>query len=109
MRKLSAVVTVSILMLAPAVSARADPEGTYPNANYSVFLQAIAGDDIVMDSQRAIREGHTVCELIRSPSDGSLWDAGQTVKALHPDWSIGTALHFANRSVQHICPNRGSF
>ena len=50
MRKMSAVVTVSMLMLAPAVSVRADPEGTYPNANYSVFLQAIAGDDIVMDS-----------------------------------------------------------
>lgn len=109
MMKLPAVVTVSFLVLAPAVSARAEPEDTYPNANYSVFLQAIAGDGIVMDSQRAIREGQAVCELIRSPSEGSLWDAGQTVKSLHSDWSVGTALHFANRSVQHICPHRGSF
>ncbi|WP_418888626.1 DUF732 domain-containing protein [Mycolicibacterium neoaurum] len=109
MGKLAAMLTVSMVMIAPPVSARADTEDSYPGANYSVFLQALAGDGIEIDSRRAISEGHAVCELIRPPGDGSLWDAGQKVRSMHPDWSVGTALHFANRSVQHICPSRGSF
>ncbi|AFC53235.1 hypothetical protein OCQ_17230 [Mycobacterium paraintracellulare] len=45
-----------------------------------------------------------------APPDGaSLWDAGQQVKSMHSDWNMDTALHFADRSVQNICPNRGTF
>lgn len=102
-------ITVSLLMLAPAVPAYADSDYVDPGANYSVFLQAIAGDGIVMDGHQAILDGQAVCKLMQPPNDGSLWDAGQQVLSKHSDWGIGRALQFADRSVQDICPNRGSF
>lgn len=104
-----AVTAVSLSMLTPAAPAYAEPDYIDPGANYSVFLQAIAGDGIVMDSHQAISEGQAVCKFMQPPNDGSLWDAGNKVLSTHPDWGIGTALHFADRSVQDICPNRGSF
>ena len=107
--KMLAVGIVSLAMITPGATANAEPESVDPGANYSVFLQAIAGDGIVMESHQAILEGRSVCGFMRSADGGSLWDAGQKVVSMHPDWKIGTALHFANRSVQNICPSRGSF
>lgn len=107
MWRMLAIIGLSLLTIdAPA---SAEPGSVDPGANYSVFLQAIAGDGIVMDSQQAILEGQVVCNLMRAPGDASLWDAGRHVVSLHPDWKMGLALHFADRSVQHICPHRGSF
>ena len=95
---------------AVAVPAHADPGDVIdPGANYPVFLQAIAQDGIVMDGQQAIREGIAVCTLIHPPNDGSLWDAGQFLLSTHPDWRIESALSFARRAIQDICPHRGSF
>lgn len=101
--------TFSLSMLASTVPAHAEPDSVDPSANYSVFLQAIAGDGIVMDSRQAILEGQAVCKLMRPPGDASLWDAGRHVLSMHSDWATGMALHFADRSVQHLCPHRGSF
>lgn len=110
MMRMLAVTFVSLsLLISPGVPADAAPDTVDPNANYSVFLQAIAGDGIRMDSHQAIREGQSVCGLMRPPNDGSLWDAGQEVLSTHSDWTIGQALKFADRSVQDICPHRGSF
>jgi len=93
-----------------AVPAYADPGGIIdPGANYHVFLQAIAGDGIVIDGDQAIREGVAVCMLVHPPNNASLWDAGQHVLLSHPDWRIESALRFANRAIQDICPNEGSF
>lgn len=97
-------------MTVPTVPAHADPNDIVdPGASYSTFLQAIASDGIVMDSHQAIVEGVAVCTLMHPPNNGSLWDAGQHVKSMHPDWRIGSALSFSDRAVQDICPNRGSF
>lgn len=110
MLKTLAAIAALPLITVSAVPAHADPDDdANAGANYSVFLQAIAGDGIVMDSREAILEGQSVCRLMQPPSNGSLWDAGQQVRSMHPDWAIGPALHFADRSVQDICPNRGSF
>ncbi|MDF3339469.1 DUF732 domain-containing protein [Mycolicibacterium septicum] len=109
MLRMLVVSTFSLLMLASVVPAHAEPGSVDPGANYSVFLQAIAGDGIVMDSRQAILEGQTVCKLMRPPGDASLWDAGRHVVSMHTDWGMGLALHFADRSVQHLCPHRGSF
>lgn len=109
MRTLAATFVSLSLLISPGVPAHAAPDTVDPNANYSVFLQAIAGDGIRMDSHQAIREGQSVCMLMQPPHDGSLWDAGQQVLSTHSDWTIGQALKFADRSVQDICPHRGSF
>jgi hypothetical protein len=109
MWKMLAVTAVSPFMIAPAAPTYADSDNIDPGANYSVFLQAIAGDGIVMDSHQAILEGQDVCKFMQPPDGGSLWDAGHKILSMHSDWGIGTALHFADRSVQDICPNRGSF
>jgi len=95
-------VAVLPLIIMLAGQARAEP-------NYAVFLQAIAGDGVVVDADEAIREGQDVCTLMAPPNGGSLWDAGKLVASRHPDWGIHLALKFADRSVQDICPNRGSF
>lgn len=100
---------VSLLMTAPVVLARAAPDNVDSGANYSVFLQAIAGDGIVMDNHQAIREAYALCKLMQPPNGASLWDAAQHVQSTHPDWGIESALHFADRSVQDVCPNRGTF
>jgi hypothetical protein len=104
-----AVTSVSLMLVAPAVQAHAEPDYVDPGANFSVFLQAIAGDGIVMDDHQAIREGLEVCKLMQPPDGASLWDAAQHVISTHSDWRSDRALHFANRSVQNICPNRGTF
>ena len=105
-----AAMTLLALMTVPAIPAHADPVDVVdPGANYNVFLQAIAGDGIVIGAEQAIREGIDACVLMRPPTDASLWDAAQHVKSIHPDWRIGSALDFSNRAVQDICPNRGSF
>ena len=108
-----AMIAVSLLLIAPGVPANADPDNAdadaYADANYSVFLQAIAADGIVMDGHQAIREGQAICKLMQPPNNGSLWDAAQKLRAAHSDWEVGLALHFADRSVQDICPHRGSF
>lgn len=109
MRTLAVTFVSLSLLISTGVPAHAAPDTVDPNANYSVFLQAIAGDGIVMDSHQAIREGQSVCRLMQPPNDGSLWDAGQKVLSTHSDWTIGQALKFADRSVQDICPHRGSF
>lgn len=109
MWKMLAVTAVSLSLITTAAPAYADSDNIDPGANYSVFLQAIAGDGIVMNSHQAIREGRDVCTFMQPPDGGSLWEAGHKVLSVHPDWGIGTALHFADRSVQDICPNRGSF
>lgn len=113
-KKLAAIALFSLpLMAAPAVSAHADPADPAdiidPRANYSVFLKSIARDGIVIDDQQAIKEGITVCTLLRPPNTASLWDAAQHLKSLHPDWKTGSALSFSSRAVQDICPHRGSF
>ncbi|WP_293002313.1 DUF732 domain-containing protein [Mycobacterium sp.] len=100
-RKLAAIAALP-LMIVLAVPAHADP-------NYTVFLQAIAGDGIVMGDHEAIMEARGVCKFMEPPNGGSLWDAGQHVKSMHSGWGIDSALDFADRSVQDICPNRGSF
>jgi hypothetical protein len=109
-RKLAAIAAIP-LMIVLAVPAHADPNDANDAnvANDAVFLQTIAGDGIVMDDHEAILEAHAVCRLMEPPNDGSLWDAGQQVKSMNSGWGIGAALHFADRSVQDICPNRGSF
>lgn len=90
--------------------AHAEPNDVVDEAaNYRVFLQAIAGDGIDMDSHAAIVEALDVCRLMHPPKDASLWDAGQHVISIHPDWTVTDALHFADRSIQNICPHRGSF
>lgn len=109
MWKTTAATAVSLFILTPAVPAHADPEYADAAGNFSVFLQSIEQDGIDMDDQQAIREGLEICRLMRPPGDASLWDAGQHVLANHPDWRVSSALKFANRSVQNICPNRGSF
>jgi FlaG/FlaF family flagellin (archaellin) len=109
MRTKLAAIAVLPLMTVLAVPAQADPEDASAGVNYAVFLQAIAGDGIVMNDHDAILEGQAVCKFMAPPNGGSLWDAGQQVKSTHSGWDIGAALHFADRSVQDICPNRGSF
>jgi uncharacterized protein DUF732 len=109
MRRKLAAIAVLPMMTTLAVPAQADPENVSADANYAVFLQAIAGDGIVMNGHDAISEGQAVCKLMAPPNGGSLWDAGQQLKSTHSGWNIGMALHFADRSVQDICPNRGSF
>lgn len=101
--------TASLLVSTPVALAHATPDYVDPGANYSVFLQAIAGDGIVMDNHQAIREAYDVCKLMQPPNGASLWGAAQHVKSMHSDWGIELALHFADRSVQDICPNRGTF
>ncbi|MGV0739778.1 DUF732 domain-containing protein [Mycobacterium syngnathidarum] len=103
-----AAIAVSSLMMAHAAPAHANPGYVDPDANHSVFLQAVAGDGIVIDRNQAIREGYDVCKLMRV-HDASLWDAAQNLVGLHPDWGVELAMHFANRSVQNICPHQGSF
>jgi hypothetical protein len=106
-RKLAAIAVLPLMTMF-AVPAHADPsDGNVEND--AVFLEAIAGDGIVINDHDAIQEGHAVCRLMAPPNGGSLWDAAQQVKSGHSGWDIGTALHFADRSVQDICPNRGSF
>ena len=100
--KLATIAAPALTIVVLAAPAHAEP-------NYAVFLQAIAGDGIAMDSHEAILEGHAVCELMAPPNGGSLWDAGRQVMSKHPDWRIGSALNFADRSVQDICPTRESF
>jgi Protein of unknown function (DUF732) len=105
-----ALIAVLPFLNAVAVPAHANPGDVIdPGANYGVFLQAIAQDGIVMDGQQAIREGIAVCTLVHPPNDGSLWDAGQYLLSTHPDWHIGSALSFAGRAIQDICPHKGSF
>ena len=102
MWKKSAAIAVLPFMVALAVPAHAD-------INYPVFLQTLAEDGIVIGSAQAIQEGHAVCQLMAPPNGGSLWDAAQQVKSTHSDWTMSSALNFASRSVQGICPVRGSF
>lgn len=110
MRRMLAVYMFSALAIAAEVpAAYAEPDGVDAGANYSVFLQAIAADGIVMNSSQAIREGQQVCDLMRPPGDASLWEAGRHVASTHADWGMGLSLKFADRSVQDICPHRGSF
>jgi hypothetical protein len=109
MRRKLAAIAVLPLMTVLAVPAQAGPDNASASVNYAVFLQAIAGDGIVMNSHDAILEGQAVCKLMAPPNGGSLWDAGQQVKSTHSDWDNGMVLHFADRSVQDICPERGSF
>lgn len=109
MRRKLAAIAVLPLMITLAVPVQAEPDDTGNVANYRVFLQAIAQDGIVIDAHQAIREGQAVCKATAPPDGASLWDAGQQVKSMHSDWNMDTALHFADRSVQNICPNRGTF
>ncbi len=109
MWRTAAAAAVSLSIVTPGVPAHAAPDNADPSANYSAFLQAIAGDGIVMNGQQAIGEGQAVCRLMRPPGDASLWDAGHKVLSIHPDWGIRKALQFADRSIQDICPQRGSF
>lgn len=111
LEKLLVIAGASLMSMLTAAPAYADPTGSVidTGANYSVFLQALAGDGIVMDADQAIREGVVVCELVHPPNNASLWDAAQHVLSIHPDWRILTALEFANRAIQNICPNEGSF
>jgi hypothetical protein len=87
-------------MIVLAAPAHAQP-------NYESFINAITLDGIVIDHQQAIVEGYEVCKLMEPPNGGSLWDATQQVKSKHPDWTMSAALTFADRSIQHICPDRG--
>jgi hypothetical protein len=109
-RKLAAIAALP-LMIVLAVPAHADPNDANDvnEANDANFLDAIAGDGIVMDHHEAILEAHAVCRLMEPPNGGSLWDAGQQVKSMHSGWGIVPAMNFADRSVQDYCPNRGSF
>lgn len=104
-----AVGVFSLSLVVSEIPANAQPDNVDAGANYSVFLQAIAGDGVMMNGRQAVLEGQAVCELMQPPDGGSLWDAGRHVLSMHPDWGIGLALHFADRSVQNICPHRGSF
>lgn len=109
LKKMAAVAALP-LAITLAAFAHADPNNTVDTTpNDTVFLQAIAQDGIKMDGQQAISEAQGVCTIMQPPGDGSLWDAGQHLVSIHPDWTVGTALHFADRSVQDLCPNRGSF
>ena len=99
--------TLAVAAVTPVMIVLAVPANAVPN--YAVFLQAIAGDGIVLDPREAILEGQAVCKLMEPPDGGSLWDAGQQVRSKYTDWRMDKALNFANRSVQNICPNRGSF
>jgi hypothetical protein len=110
LKKIISAIFVLPLMNVLAEPAQADPGDVIdPGANYRVFLEAIAGDGIVMDGREAVREGIAVCTLIHPPNNGSLWDAGQHVMSNHPNWRTGSALSFADRAIQDICPNMGSF
>ena len=109
LKKVAAIAALPLMAMA-AAPAHADPDGDVDTPpNYSVFLQAIAGDGIVMDSHQAIREAEAVCKLMQPPNDGSLWDAGQHMLSIHRNWTTSSALSFADRSVQDLCPNRGTF
>ena len=101
-RKLAAIAVLPS-MITLAAPAHATPP------NYAVFLQAIASDGIVIDGQQGISEGRAVCKSMAPPNGGSLWDAAQQVKSMHPDWKIDASLKFANRATQNICPDRDSF
>lgn len=108
LKKFAAVTLLPLTVM--TVPAQADPgDGAYSGANYNVFLQAIADDGIVIDPHEAIAEGLAVCKAMSQPDGASLWDAGQQLHSMHSDWDMGKSLHFADRSVQDICPNRGSF
>ena len=110
MLKKIAAIAVLPLMNVLAVPAHANPSDVIDSgANYAVFLQAISQDGIEIDGNQAIREGIAVCTLVHPPTNGSLWDAGQHVLSLHPDWRIESALKFSNRAIQNICPNEGTF
>lgn len=98
-----------VAALAALLTAMSLPAQAQAEPNYDVFLQSIASDGIAVQAHEAITEGQAVCKLMRPPNDGSLWDAGQQVLSTHPDWGVHLALKFADRSVQNICPNRGSF
>ena len=105
-----AFVAILPLTILIGVPAHADPGyAVDPGANYDVFLKSIAGDGIVMDTHRALLDAHEVCTRMRPPNSDSLWDAGQHLLSVHPDWRVGSALSFADRAAQDICPNNGSF
>lgn len=94
----------------PLMIVLAAPAHAVPNwPNYGVFLQDIAFDGIVMDPDQAVLEGQAVCRFVAPPDGGSLWDAGQHVLSMHPDWGIDASLKFANRAIQNICSTRESF
>lgn len=107
-RKHAAIAALSLTIVL-AVPAHADVNDSNGGSTEAVFLEEIAGDGIVMNSQEAIRQGRAVCKLMAPPNGGSLWDAGQRVVSMHPDLGIGLALKLADHSVQDFCPNRGSF
>ncbi len=101
MRTLAATFVSLSLLISPGVPAHAaPPTPSTPNANYSVFLQAIAGDGIRMDSHQAIREGQSVCMLMQSPPR---WFAlGRRATSLVDTFGLD------NRSGPEICRSVGS-
>lgn len=98
---------LALLAVVPSLIALAGQAHAVPND--AVFLQELSDDGIVMDEGAAISEAQAVCKLMAPPNGGALWEAGQQVKADHPDWRMDRALKFADRAVQNYCPNRGSF
>jgi hypothetical protein len=80
-----AVGVFSLSLVVSEIPANAQPDNVDAGANYSVFLQAIAGDGVMMNGRQAVLEGQAVCELMQPPDGGSLWDAGRHVLSMHPD------------------------
>lgn len=58
-----------------------------------------------MDRANAIIDAHAVCAYLETGS-GSMWDAIEGEKQMHPSWGIVGATHFVDRSVQNYCPDK---
>ena len=70
------------------------------------FIQAISGDGISMDRKEAILQAHAVCLFLEQPGGASMWDAIQQVQGMHASWSVVSATHFVDRSIQNYCPDK---
>jgi Protein of unknown function (DUF732) len=93
---LAAIATAGIGLASPA----------HADSNDEQFIQAISGDGIVMDGNDAILQGHSVCLFLEQPGGASMWDAIEQVKQMHSTWSIVSATHFVDRSIQNYCPGK---
>jgi hypothetical protein len=82
---------------------------THADSSDDAFIQAISGDGISMDRQDAIVQGRAVCLCLEQPGGGSMWDAIQQLRQMHPSWSIVSSTHFVDRSVQNYCPDKAPF
>ena len=89
---------------APAALAAAPAQSS---SHDDAFIDASAGDGIPMDNNtQGIEEAYAVCLFLQPSNGSSLWDAMEQTRQMHPSWSVESATHFVDRSIQNYCPER---